>query len=289
MGALLRPFMKWPGNKYQILHHILQRLPAGRRLVEPFAGSCALSLNAPFDSHLVCDINADLIHMYQSLVAQPDAFIEDVRALFCPENNQGETYYHFRNKFNETEDPYERALLLIYLNRHGYNGLMRFNQKGKFNVPFGRYTKPYFPEKELRAFVERLSRAEFLVLNFEDVEELVQPGDVCYMDPPYLPLSSTSNFTTYATNGFSFVQQEKLARLCERLARKGIPVLLSNHHTTEARELYSASDMQLIQVQRFISRDGNNRNKVEEVLALFTGETVSGQGGEPGGQRGAAW
>ncbi|MCW2278766.1 Dam family site-specific DNA-(adenine-N6)-methyltransferase [Heliophilum fasciatum] len=270
MGELLRPFMKWPGNKYHILLPILTKLPLGRRLIEPFAGSCAVSLNAPFDRHVIGDINPVLIGLYRTLIRQPDQVIGDAQALFGPANNDAARYYELRDRFNQSTDAYERALLLIYLNRHGYNGLVRFNRKGKFNVPFGRYSRPYFPAKELHTFVERFAQADFRVLDFEDIEAIVEPGDVCYMDPPYLPLSSTSNFTGYATDGFSLAEQERLAHLARRLAARGIPVLLSNHDTPLARQLYAGAQIETIHVQRFISRDGQNRHKVGEVLALFS-------------------
>lgn len=265
----MKPFLKWPGGKYRVVDRIRARLPEGARLIEPFVGSAAVFLNTDYPHALLSDINADLITLYRIVQRDVDAFIAASRLLFTDRENDGARYYAHRARFNASTDAWERAVLFLYLNRHGYNGLCRYNARGEFNVPFGRYTRPYFPERELHDFHERAQRATFCTADFRTILAAARPGDVVYCDPPYLPLSATANFTDYAEGGFGPRDQLDLAQRAEALAARGVPVLISNHATPWALELYRAADVEQFGVQRFISCAGNNRQVADEVLALF--------------------
>ena len=133
----MKPFLKWAGNKYQIVERIKEVLPAGKRLIEPFVGSGALFLNTDYPAYLLADANPDLISVYRHLQSDGRDFIEACRLYFTPENNSPERFYEFRQRFNTTSDATEKATLFVYLNKHCYNGLCRYNSKGGFNVPFG--------------------------------------------------------------------------------------------------------------------------------------------------------
>lgn len=268
---MAKPFLKWAGGKYRILDRILAELPPGSRFVEPFAGSGAVYLNAPFEKALVCDINKDLISLYLHIQREGEEFIQYCRSFFSPENNTRDIYLALRAKFNNTEDARERGALLLYLNRHAFNGLVRYNSKGGFNVPFGQYKKPYFPLEELRAFLNkmRMTDTEFVDKDFRSIFAELHPGDVIYCDPPYVPLSTTSSFTAYAGNAFTEQDQKDLANLAEAARQKGIPVILSNHDTEMTRSLYSSAKILTFNVQRFISCDGGNRGAVPELLAVY--------------------
>ncbi|MBN1113844.1 MAG: DNA adenine methylase [Oligoflexia bacterium] len=101
-----------------------------------------------------------------------------------------------------------------------------YNLKGKFNTPFGRYARPYFPENELKFFFEKSKNAEFVIQDFETTMNSAVKGDVLYCDPPYTPLSATANFTCYSAGGFTHEQQLRLARLAEKLSGRGVPVII---------------------------------------------------------------
>jgi len=265
-----RPFLKWAGNKYRIIEHIRKSLPKGKRLIEPFAGSAAVFLNTDYEHYIINDNNPDLIHLYNFLKQEGATFIKKCRYYFTPKFNNEEQYYKLRLKFNETKDAYKRAILFVYLNRHGYNGLCRYNLKGGYNVPFGRYKSPYFPEKEMLAFHEKSKKAKFVLSSFEDVIQSAKQGDVVYCDPPYVPLSSSANFTNYSTGGFNMAQQQQLADLANETAHKGIPTLISNHNTAFTRKAYdNANKITKFHVQRFISCNGKKRGTAGELLALF--------------------
>lgn len=266
-----KPFLKWPGGKFRLLDKILSRLPAGRRLVEPFAGSGAVFLNAPHRAFLICDVNPDLIGLFSTLQRRGAPFIERCGTLFTPKHNTEKNYYKLRDAFNASTDTEERAALLLYLNRHAYNGLVRYNASGKFNVPFGRYVAPYFPKAELSAFLDKCAACDvvFAVRDFRETFAELQPGDVVYGDPPYVPLSATSNFTAYAGNVFGSAEQEALALAAREAAAKGIPVLLSNHNTPTTQALYAGARMQTFPVRRTISCNGAQRGHAPELLAVF--------------------
>ena len=261
-----RAFLKWAGGKYSLTEQINQRLPAGKRLVEPFVGACSVFLNSDFDEYLLNDINADLIAMYNIIKRRPIRFIADAKHYFQPQYNNEQSYYQIRAEFNQSTDAYQRSLLFLYMNRHGYNGLCRYNQSGGFNVPFGRYKKPYFPEKELLFFAEKAKKAKFVCKPYQKLFQYLRDDDVLYCDPPYVPLSVSASFTGYAKEGFSLDDQANLARLARE---SKCAVLLSNHDTTLTQELYRDALCDKIQVSRTISSNASNRNSVGEIFALF--------------------
>ncbi|MDD4588527.1 MAG: Dam family site-specific DNA-(adenine-N6)-methyltransferase, partial [Heliobacteriaceae bacterium] len=261
-----RPFLKWAGNKFQIVEKIKAILPPGKRLIEPFVGSGAVFLNTHYAENYLTDNNRDLISLYQVLQTEGQAFIEFCRLLFVPENNCAQAYYQLRTEFNSTRDQRLKAALFVYLNRHGYNGLCRYNSRGGFNTPFGRYKKPYFPEKEMLFFLDKAPKAVFAVGDFRETLKKARKGDVVYCDPPYVPLSATANFTSYSAQGFGKEEQKDLAILAYKLAATGITVLVSNHATDFTLKAYKTARIELLNVQRFISCSGANRGKAREVL-----------------------
>lgn len=265
-----RPFLKWAGNKYRIIDRVRAALPAGKCLIEPFAGSGAVFLNTDYERYIINDNNPDLIHLYNILKKEGAAFIKKCRYYFTPRFNNEEQYYKLRKKFNETSDTYKRAVLFVYLNRHGYNGLCRYNLKGGYNVPFGRYKSPYFPEKEMLVFHKKAKNAEFVLSSFEQIIQSAKEGDVIYCDPPYVPLSPSANFTSYSASRFNMKEQQQLADLANEISVKGIPMLISNHNTSFTRKAYNkANKITKFHVQRFISCNGKKRGTAGELLALF--------------------
>lgn len=266
---MMRPFLKWAGGKYRLVDRIKSKLPSGSRLLEPFSGSCALSLNTTYDQYWLNDINSDLIEVYRILQHEKTDFIDYCHTFFIPENNTPDRYYELRKEFNTTKNLRLKSALFIYLNRHGYNGLSRYNARGEFNVPFGRYKNPYFPLKELEFFHKHFAQAQFTSLDFEELMLSAKPGDVIYCDPPYLPLNETSNFTSYSAGGFNTNEQIRLAKVAAAVAKRGIKTLISNHYHPFIMEIYQEAKIETFPVRRFISCDGDNRNEVTEVLALF--------------------
>ena len=268
---LKRPFLKWAGGKTRLVAAIRELAPAGpKRLIEPFAGSAALALNFDAPHVVLADTNSDLIAVFAALQREPEAFIARCRTLFVPENNRAAAYYALRAAFNAATDIAERASLFVYLNRHGYNGLCRYNHSGGFNVPFGRYAAPRLPEREMLAFAALLQRCTLESVDFRVILARATEGDLVYCDPPYVPASATARFTAYARGGFTSLDQIELAESCRAAARRGACVIVSNHDTPETRHLYAdATEQRTLSVRRQISCHAFNRQPARELLAVY--------------------
>lgn len=267
-----KPFLKWAGSKAKILDAILGALPTGDRLIEPFVGSGVVFLNAvdKYKEIIVGDSNPDLINLYEHIKTEGPAFIKDVAKYFDGTYFNEASFYALRTQFNKSKDTRERAILFVYLNRHCFNGLCRYNSKGEFNVPVGRYKTILFPEADMLKFHQKSQNVSFNCGDFEALLSQVKPGDVVYMDPPYLPLTATANFSDYSSDGgFGLDKQEALAKQAERMKALGARVVISNHDTAVARDLYrNATQIHSIMVQRMISGNGN-RDKAPELIAVY--------------------
>ncbi len=271
MSKKHRAFLKWAGGKYGLSDVISNMLPSGNRLIEPFVGAGSVFLNTDYKKYLLTDLNQDLMNLYKILQNKPDVFINDARALFVPDNNQADVYYQSRQEFNASTDKYFRSLMFLYMNRHGYNGLCRYNKSGGYNVPFGKYKRPYFPEAELNYFAEKAQQATFVCEGYRATFSRAKAGDVIYCDPPYVPLSKTASFTSYSGNGFGLDEQADLANAAEEVTINGSSsVLISNHDTIWTRKIYQhAKKLKSVKVARSISQKGSSRKKVSELLVLY--------------------
>ena len=268
----MRPFLKWVGGKYQIIHRIQTALPKGNRLIEPFVGSGAVFLNTNYDRYILGDSNPDLINIFQYLKKERNKFIDYCALFFGNSKNNAKTFLKNRETFNITTAPRLKAALFLYLNRHSYNGLIRYNNKGIFNAPFGQYKKPYFPAKEMLFFIEKAKTAQFYHADFLTTMAKAKPGDIVYCDPPYIPLSKTANFTKYGIDGFNLAKQNALVDMAKKIVKKGIIVVISNHDTALIKQIYKGAEIYRFDVQRYISCNANTRNKAKEILALFSAE-----------------
>ena len=266
--------LKWAGGKKRIIDKINANLPVKgkKRLIEPFVGGGSVFLNLEFEEYLLIDTNKDLISLFNFIKNEPGKLIQEAEQFFTGRHNEAERYYELRDKFNCSNDLYERSLLFIYLNRHGYNGLCRYNQKGGFNVPFGKYKRPYFPRDELIEFSKVAQKATFICGDFEDAFNQASKDDVVYCDPPYSPINRTANFTAYAGNKFTDDDQSRLVECALTAKERGVSTLISNHYTDFTKALYSKADkISLLSVQRNISCKGSVRGKSQEVMALYKG------------------
>tara|TARA_Y100000994_G_scaffold244760_1_gene245171 strand:- start:1554 stop:2369 length:816 start_codon:yes stop_codon:yes gene_type:complete len=268
-----KPFLKWAGNKFRVLPHLLPIIGDPKRYIEPFGGSMAVALNVSAGEYVLNDINSDLINLYGHVTdVNDDTFIKHCQELFYETNNR-EAYNDMRDLFNQSTDTQERSRLFVYLNRHCFNGLTRYNSKGGFNVPFGKMKNPKCPVNEMMTFrMYYLQKSHrFMSTSFEDsaLYENIESGDVVYFDPPYVPASETASFTDYAKGGFTYDQQIQLAELAESLCNRCAKVIISNHDVPTTRELYKDAEIYSIQVRRSISANKTSRKKVNELIAVY--------------------
>lgn len=270
--AWQRPFLKWAGGKYHQLPDIDRLIPAGLRLIEPFVGGGSVFINSEkHSSFLLADVNADLIHLYQMLAVVPDAVLRHARLLFGTMNSAAD-YAAVADEFNaQLLGGPERAAAFLYLNRHCFNGLIRYNLAGKFNVGWGKYEKPYFPEKEIKAFTALAHNCVFMSAGYRRTLSLTGEGDVVYCDPPYEPLPGTNGFTNYAPGGFSWDDQIALAECCVAAHQRGARVVISNSSAPRIVELYQQHGFELnyVRARRAISSKSSTRETVNDIVAVL--------------------
>ncbi len=266
-----RPFLKWAGSKFNCIENILDVLPSANRLIEPFTGSGAVFVNSSYKNYLLAEQNMDLVLLYRCLQNEGIPFIDYCKSFFSNENNQSERYYQLRVEFNQCQEPRLRAALFLYLNRHGYNGLCRYNQSGIFNVPFGSYINPYFPYDQMVHFYVKSHNVNFVHNDFRKTFQHAQPGDLIYCDPPYVALSKSANFSAYTQKTFSDKDQIELAEMAREYAKKDITVVVSNHDTDFTRHHYKGSKILSFPVMRVISCNSRERKPVQELVAIFGG------------------
>ena len=264
--------MKWVGGKGQLLEQIFEQLPERfRRYHEPFTGGGAVFFGLARSGKLakkrayLSDVNPELVDTYQSIKIEVDDVIEALQA----HHYDSDYYYEVRAQDPWTLSRPERAARMIFLNRCGFNGLYRVNKKGQFNVPFGRYVNPLIcDEANLRQVSNALKKAVIKNQGFETIVERAQTGDLVYFDPPYVPVSDTANFVSYAKGGFSQDDQEKLACIVEELSDKGVHVILSNSDAPWVVDRYSKFDVNIVPARRSINSKASKRGPVGEVVVV---------------------
>lgn len=266
-----RSIFKWAGGKFGVLEQIFRYLPEGKRLIEPFVGGGAVFMNAGYQENLLNDVNADLINFYKTLQREAHSLITLAHRFFQDYNTQ-EGYLAVRNAFNkQVYDDLHRAAAFLFLNRHCFNGLTRYNQAGEFNVGYGKYKTPYFPLQEMEAFLGAEGRSEFVCGDFAAVIEAAGEGDVIFCDPPYEPLPNTEGFTNYSGHDFKFEEQKRLVSLLTDAHRRGAKVLITNSGAPNIRELYHDSGFRVepLFARRSVSCKGDTRGVAHDVFGIL--------------------
>jgi DNA adenine methylase len=267
-GVVAKPFLKWAGGKGQLVDQFRPLFPTALpgRYLEPFVGSAAVFFALRPPRAVLTDVNRELIDCYRAVQSDVERVIEALRS------HKYEEDYYYRVRAIEPEGlaPPERAARTIFLNKTGYNGLYRVNKKGRFNVPFGRYTNPGFCHPDaldnLRACARALREVTLDVRDFAEVVRYARAGDFVYFDPPYVPASSTADFTSYVPGGFGWEAQKRLADVFGELSRKGVLAMLSNSDTPAVRELYRDFRIDTVLASRSINSRKDKRGKVGEVV-----------------------
>jgi DNA adenine methylase len=268
------PFIKWAGGKRQLLAELDRRLPAGwNTYFEPFVGGGALLVHLEnkgrINSAVIADINQELINLYHIVKQHPCRLLSAV--LNDEFRNDADSFNRWKREFNQIMGTrgyeVERAAILIYLNRYGFNGLWRVNNRGEFNVPFGRHAdRTLVCESSLIQFSSLLKKVQILNADFESAVRSAKRGDFVYFDPPYMPVSKTAKFTDYNSRGFRIADQERLAARFRKLSKKGVQVMLSNSKVPEIEELYRDFHIETVEAKRYINCNGLRRNGTQEII-----------------------
>lgn len=271
-NKLVVPFLKWVGGKKQLIPEIEKLLPKGlanRPYYEPFVGGGALFFSLQPKVAVINDYNEELINVYKVIKSNPEDLIADLKK----HKNTAEYFYEIRAVdraplFNSLTD-IQRASRIIYLNKTCYNGLYRVNNAGEFNTPFGRYTNPNIVnEPVIRAVSRYLNTAKIQIMNGDYSLALknIPANSFVYLDPPYHPISDSSNFTGYVQGGWTERDQLRLKEVCDSLNEKGVEFLLSNSSSDFIKELYSGYNIHVVKATRAINSDSTKRGCIDEFL-----------------------
>jgi DNA adenine methylase len=265
------PFLKWAGGKTQLAGRLFKMLP--RQIdtyYEPFVGGgaifFALAQEGRFRHAVLNDTNQELMDAFRSVRDFPDELVEQLTRLPFSK----ETFQALREIMPMDLSPVRRTARMIYLNRTCFNGLFRVNKAGKFNAPWGKYKNPKIINADnLRACGELLNRvASLYCQDFSTVLDAAQPGDAVYLDPPYLPLSETSNFRSYTVDGFTIDDHHRLAICFKELAARDVAVIASNSDTELTRKLYEGFEQHEVKARRNINSKGNKRGPISELIIV---------------------
>lgn len=274
-----QPFLRWAGGKRRLVALIANSFPtkidySSAHYYEPFLGGGALAFyighkESPFyipgsRIHL-SDTNPDLISAYQVLRDDPLTLMKHLAKL----GKQTDREAFEKARASRPTSKIEIAARFIYLNKTCFNGLWRVNSKGEFNVPWGKLQNPrIFDESIFKANSIRLRGAKIAKRDFLSQLKLAQKGDLVYLDPPYIPLSSSSSFSKYSKLDFNISNHEQLANCIESLTKRGVFVVLSNSDTSETRRIFGEfMNLYQISVGRSISANSESRKRVNEVIA----------------------
>lgn len=262
------PIVKWVGGKRQLMFELLKNMPKDyNRYFEPFIGGGALFFELQPNNAYISDMNEELINLYQVVRDNVDELITDLQ-----KHDISKEYFMEIRNIDRTEEyqnwsDIKKASRFIYLNRTCFNGMYRVNSKGEFNVPFGHYKNPrILDENNLINCSHLLQRTEIKQADFSEILKKVKKGDFVYFDPPYVPLSETSSFTSYTKDGFDIDMQFKLRDVCDELHSMGVKFLLSNSDTKLVNELYENYDIKKVFASRQINANADGRGKITEVL-----------------------
>jgi len=297
-----KPFLKWAGGKKQLLKELNKRLPSNlkdtgtiERYVEPFVGGGAMFFNLKnhynIKESILLDINRELVMAYQVMKNDHKILIDilddiEDNHLKKDENERKENYYRIRNIYNSklkdfdfnnyNEQWIERTSYFIFLNKTCFNGLFRQNKNGQFNVPFGLYKNPKICDKiNINLVNQALNNTEIICSDFINSNKYIREGTFVYLDPPYRPISKTSNFTMYSKDGFTDFDQLKLANFYKNIDQKGAYLMLSNSDPknndltdTFFENLYGKYNIDTVGAKRNINRNSAGRGTINELIIM---------------------
>lgn len=270
------PFIKWAGGKSRVVVRIKSFFPKDfNSYYEPFLGSAALYFAVSPRKGRLNDLNRALIDTYKVVRDNVEVLIVELTKIQDEYYNldnielKKEYYLARRVEFNAISTPSStrKSALFIFLNKTGFNGMYRENRSGQYNIPFGKHDHPLIcDEVNLRTVSGDLQDIDLTSTSYQDAIHDAKSGDLVYLDPPYYPLTNTSNFTEYQAGGFTVDDQIKLRDIFRELDKRGCYVVMSNSACSEIDDLYKGYNIARIKVARAINSKSNMRGKIDEVI-----------------------
>lgn len=300
-SMVAKPFLKWAGGKGQLIEQMNslfpQELAEGsiKKYIEPFVGGGAVFLhlvqNYPVEEFFIFDINIELVIAYTTIQRDVEKLISLLlniqnKYLSLDDKERKTYFYQVRLEFNwrrkeidsinYNSEWIERTAQIIFLNRTCFNGLFRVNSNGSFNVPVGRYKNPNICDKtNLKAVSEALQKTQIHYGDFSECEKYVDSNTFVYFNPPYRPISKTSNFTSYSQNMFGDSEQLRLRDFFQSLDAKGAKLLLSNSNPKNEDindnffdNSYAGYRIERVMASRNINCNVSKRKAIKEILIM---------------------
>lgn len=265
-----RPFVRWAGSKRGLLGHIVPHLPTSyRRYYEPFLGSGALFFLLSPKRAVLSDTCSELIAVYLAILDDAGAVADAALSLSLDK----ETYYKVRKA--RSDERHARAGEFVYLNRGCFNGLYRVNSSGDFNVPWGAPKTTFIVEKSNLLACQRALTDPGITLLSSDFEQALadcQPGDLVFLDPPYVTRHSNNGFVEYNESLFSWQDQVRLARVAESLRQRGCHVLVTNAMHADLVALFPNFSAHKIARRSTLAAAVSKRGAVTEALFVGRGD-----------------
>ncbi|MBX0289693.1 Dam family site-specific DNA-(adenine-N6)-methyltransferase [Hymenobacter sp. HSC-4F20] len=262
-----KPVLKWAGGKAQLLKELHKSIPKSfNKYIEPFFGGGALFFNLTPEKAIIADLNPELVNLYKCLKEDPEQIIKHLSSYI----NSEEFFYQLRSTDVGSLDPFQTAARTIYLNKTCFNGLYRVNKKGQFNVPYGRYVNPNICDTDtLLVASQALQHASINCGDYKAIlNEHAEPGDLIFLDPPYLPISKYSDFKRYTKEQFYEEDHKELAAEVQRLHELGCHVILTNSNHPLVHTLYSNFKIEVVKTKRFINSDAGNRTGEDIIVTV---------------------
>jgi DNA adenine methylase len=257
-----RPFLRWAGSKLKLVPALEAYWQTTHgTYIEPFAGSACLYFHLSPQKAVLGDNNAALIELYEVLRDRPSRIVR--RLAHIPRNS--ESYYRWRNIQPEALDKETRALRLLYLNRHCFNGIFRTNDAGRFNVPFGTRLGQPLSAETIYECAQRLRDVELVAGDFMNTVRLAKPGDLVYMDPPFA-MSTKRDRRQYGHASFSHSDIARLNDAMFALNATGVDFLVSYGDCPEARMLARNWNYRRVRVRRHVSGFASSRRNAYELI-----------------------
>ena len=272
----MSPFVKWAGGKKQLIDKIWERTPnVYDTYYEPFIGGGAVLFALKPRKAVINDTNEQLINIYRQLQMDPRAVIRVVNRLdqsACDKNYYLSVRDDYNKKISNQELDAECAGMMIWINKHCFNGLYRVNSKGLFNVPYNnKATGKSIDEANLMSIGYYLQDADVKIycMDFEEVCKDIKAGDFVFFDSPYVPVSETASFTDYTKDGFTLADHERLAKQYRMLAQSGVKAMLTNHNVDLVHSLYEGFKIEAVDVRRNINSDASKRTGKEVIITNY--------------------
>ncbi|HCA29325.1 MAG TPA: modification methylase [Ruminococcaceae bacterium] len=277
-NLLISPILKWVGGKRQLLSEIMPLINKScSTYIEPFVGGGAVLFELQPKKAIINDYNEELINVYRVVKDSPEELISELKVY--EEKNNEDFFYEVRSLDRTPEyagmSATKKAARVIYLNKTCYNGLYRVNAAGQFNSPYGRYKKPNIVNATTIKAMSKYFNSNNIVIkqgDYRDALKGIRKGAFVYLDPPYMPISTSSSFTGYTENGFSYEQQVELKKECDKLKEKGVSFLQSNSDCIEIRNLYKDYEILTVKAKRSINSNALKRGEINEVLIYYVSE-----------------